>query len=168
MKYGVRKSSIKKSIKARTTGRVNRTLKSSVNPLYGKKGMGMINNSKKSVYNKVYNKTTFSAVPGISNNSSNNSSEGLNSIDSKYISYDFEKSKNQIDIKKLNKDIKYAKISIIYYPILGTIVWIFRLFEWFSIAFALFCYFMAFVGFGRFKYLTKLQKKLSNIYTSDN
>ena len=36
MKFGVRKPSLKKSLKARTTGRVKRQLKKSVNPLYGK------------------------------------------------------------------------------------------------------------------------------------
>lgn len=60
MKFGVRKPSIKRSIKARTTGRIKRSIKKSVNPLYGKKGMGYINNPKKAVYNKVYNKTTVS------------------------------------------------------------------------------------------------------------
>lgn len=58
MKFGVRKPSIKRSVKARTTGRLKRTAKKAVNPLYGKKGMGLINNPKKAVYNKVYNKTT--------------------------------------------------------------------------------------------------------------
>lgn len=58
MKVGMRKPSIKKSIKARTTGRVKRSIKSSVNPMYGKKGMGYVNDPKKAVYNKVYNKTT--------------------------------------------------------------------------------------------------------------
>lgn len=38
----VRKPSIKKSIKARTTGKAKRTIKSSVNQLYGKKGMGWV------------------------------------------------------------------------------------------------------------------------------
>lgn len=61
MKFGVRKPSIKRSVKARTTGRLKRTAKKAVNPLYGKKGMGLINNPKKAVYNKVYNKTTVSA-----------------------------------------------------------------------------------------------------------
>lgn len=60
MKFGMRTPSIKKSIKARTTGKIKRQIKSSVNPLYGKKGMGYVNNPKKAVYNKVYNKTTFS------------------------------------------------------------------------------------------------------------
>ena len=62
MKIGMRKPSIKKSIKARTTGRIKREIKSSVNPLYGKKGMGFVNNPKKSVYNKVYNKTSFGVI----------------------------------------------------------------------------------------------------------
>lgn len=59
MRMGMRKPSIKKSISARTTGRAKRAIKKSVNPLYGKKGMGLINNPKKSVYNKVYHKTSF-------------------------------------------------------------------------------------------------------------
>ena len=50
MKYGVRKPNLKKSIKARTTGKVN--------PLYGKKGMGIVNDPKKAAYNAVYNRTT--------------------------------------------------------------------------------------------------------------
>ena len=58
MKVGIRKPNIKKSIKARTTGKIKRSIKKSVNPLYGKKGMGYITDPKKAVYNKVYNKTT--------------------------------------------------------------------------------------------------------------
>ena len=60
MKFGVRKPSLKRSIKAKTTGRVKRTLKSAVNPTYGKKGVGFINNPKKSIYNKLYNNTSVS------------------------------------------------------------------------------------------------------------
>lgn len=60
MKIGMRKPSIKKSFKARTTGKAKRKLKKAVNPLYGKKGMGIVNNPKKAVYNKVYKKTSFS------------------------------------------------------------------------------------------------------------
>lgn len=60
MKIGMRKPSLKKSIKARTTGNLKRKVKKSINPFYGKKGMGWINNPKKAMYNKVYNKTTFS------------------------------------------------------------------------------------------------------------
>lgn len=63
MKFGVRKPSLKKSLKARTTGKMKRKAKSAVNPFYGKKGMGYIRNPKKAVYNKVYNKTTVGVNP---------------------------------------------------------------------------------------------------------
>ena len=59
MKVGMRKPSLKKSISARTTGKVKRTIKKTVVPGYGKKGSGWIKDPKKAVYNKVYNKTTF-------------------------------------------------------------------------------------------------------------
>ena len=60
MKIGMRKPSLKKSLRARTTGKVKRKIKKSVNPLYGKKGLGFIKSPKKSVKNKIYHKTTFS------------------------------------------------------------------------------------------------------------
>ena len=78
MKFGIRTPSIKKSVKARTTGRVKRMAKKATNPLYGKKGVGFYKNPKKAVYNKAYNKTTtslFSAnetEPKYLNNFSNN------------------------------------------------------------------------------------------------
>ena len=59
MKIGMRKPNIKKRISARTTGKIKREIKSTINPLYGKKGMAMINDPKKAVYNKIYNKTTL-------------------------------------------------------------------------------------------------------------
>lgn len=55
----MRKPSVKKSFKSRTTAKYKRAAKRAINPTYGKKGMGLINDPKKSVYNKVYNKTTF-------------------------------------------------------------------------------------------------------------
>ena len=60
MKIGMRKPSIKKSIRARTKGKAKRQLKSAVNPMYGKKGVGFIKSPSKSIKNKVYKKTTFS------------------------------------------------------------------------------------------------------------
>ncbi len=60
MKIGMRTPSLKRSIKARTTGRVKRSIKRSLIPGYGKKGMGWIKNPKKAAYNMIYNKTTFS------------------------------------------------------------------------------------------------------------
>ncbi len=60
MKFGLRTPSLKKSIRARTTGRAKRAVKRALIPGYGKKGMGWITNPKKAAYNKIYNKTTFS------------------------------------------------------------------------------------------------------------
>lgn len=60
MKIGMRKPSIKKSIKARTTGKAKRQVKKALVPGYGQKGIGFVKNPKKAVYNKVYKKTTFS------------------------------------------------------------------------------------------------------------
>ena len=60
MKFGMRKPSLKKSIRARTTGKAKRAVKKAVVLGYGKKGMGLVKNPKKAVYNKVYKKTTFS------------------------------------------------------------------------------------------------------------
>lgn len=59
MKFGIRKPSLKKSLKARTTGKAKRTMKKAVIPGYGKKGTGLIKNPKKAAYNKVYNKTSI-------------------------------------------------------------------------------------------------------------
>lgn len=59
MKMGMRKPSLKKSIKARTTGKLKRSIKRSINPLYGKKGVGFIKNPKRSIKNAIYHRTTF-------------------------------------------------------------------------------------------------------------
>lgn len=58
MKTGIRKPNIKKSISARTTGKVKRAVKKSVNPMYGKKGAGFVKDPAKSVKNAVYHRTT--------------------------------------------------------------------------------------------------------------
>ena len=60
MKFGVRKPSFKKYIKARTTGRINRAVKRAANPLYGKKGVGFVKDPSRSIKNAVYQRTTFS------------------------------------------------------------------------------------------------------------
>ena len=60
MKFGMRKPSLKKSIKARTTGKLKRKIKKSIIPGYGKNGIGFIKSPKKSIENKIYKKTTFS------------------------------------------------------------------------------------------------------------
>lgn len=73
MKVGVRKPSIKKSVKARTTGKAKRAVKKAVIPMYGKKGTGIYKDPKKAVYNKVYNKTTVGVNPltGLGKSSNN-------------------------------------------------------------------------------------------------
>jgi len=60
MKPGMRRPSLKKSLKARTTGKVKRAVKKAVVPGYGKKGMGWLKNPEKALYNKIYKKTSFS------------------------------------------------------------------------------------------------------------
>lgn len=59
-KFGYRKPSPKKSLSAKTTGKIKRQAKGSINPMYGKKGAGWINDPEKAAYNKIYNKTTTS------------------------------------------------------------------------------------------------------------
>ena len=60
MKVGMRKSSLKKSISARTKGKLTRSIKKALIPGYGKKGTGMFKDPKKALYNKRYRKATFS------------------------------------------------------------------------------------------------------------
>lgn len=60
MKIGIRKPSLKKIIKARTTTKIKKKAKGSVSPVYGKKGMGYVRDPEKAIYNKVYKKVTFS------------------------------------------------------------------------------------------------------------
>lgn len=60
MKFGMRKPSLKRSLKARTTGRAKRAVKKSVVPGYGQRGMGVVKNPKRAARNAVYKRTTFS------------------------------------------------------------------------------------------------------------
>jgi len=59
MQFGIRKPSLKKSLKARTTGKAKRRVKKALIPGYGKKGMGWIKSPKRAAYNKVYRKTSI-------------------------------------------------------------------------------------------------------------
>ena len=105
MKIGPRKPSIKKSIKARTTGRAKRQIKKAVIPGYGKKGTGWIKDPKKAAYNKVYNKTTYGVNP-----LSNTSGARKNN----YISTNFDN--NALDRKEI---IKPTLIEILLTIFLG-------------------------------------------------
>lgn len=60
MKLGLRTPSLSKSLKAKTTGMLKRSIKKTVNPLYGKSGVGFVKDPAKSTKDKVYKKTTFS------------------------------------------------------------------------------------------------------------
>ena len=59
MKMGFRTPSLSKSFKAMTTGRIKRSIKRTISPLYGKKNIGLITNPQKSIYNRVYKRTTI-------------------------------------------------------------------------------------------------------------
>lgn len=60
MKYGIRKPNLKRSLKARTTGKLKRRVKRTVNPLYGKRGMGFIFHPFKAIYGWIYRRVTIS------------------------------------------------------------------------------------------------------------
>ena len=59
MKLGMRKPSWRKSLSARTKGRMTRAVKKALSPGYGKKGMGWLH-PKRKLYNEAYRRTTFS------------------------------------------------------------------------------------------------------------
>lgn len=63
MKIGLRSRSFKKSLGAMTTGRLKRTVRSNINPLYGKSGINKIKNPKKYIDDKIYHKFTI-GMPG--------------------------------------------------------------------------------------------------------
>ena len=58
MKLGMRTPSPTRSVKAKTTGRLKRAAKKSVNPVYGHKGMGYLKDPERAVKNKIYHKVT--------------------------------------------------------------------------------------------------------------
>ena len=60
MKIGLRTPNLKKSLKARTTGKLKRQMKKAIIPGYGQKGMGYMKDPERAIKNKIYHKTTFS------------------------------------------------------------------------------------------------------------
>ena len=52
MKFGMRKPSLKRSLKARTMGKWKRQAKKALIPGYGRKGMGWIRNPRKAAYTR--------------------------------------------------------------------------------------------------------------------
>lgn len=65
MKVGLRTPNLKKSIKARTTGRAKRKLKRAINPVYGRKGVGYIKDPERAVKNRFYHKLTVDPLDPI-------------------------------------------------------------------------------------------------------
>ena len=83
MKFGIRKPSLKKSLKARTTGKLKRSVKKALTPGYGKKGMGWIKNPRKAAYNKVYNMTSVSLFPARTSSGKTNRKRTTNAASAK-------------------------------------------------------------------------------------
>jgi hypothetical protein len=77
MKIGMRRPSLKRSISARTIGRLNRSIKRAVIPGYGRRGMGILH-PKKALYNRVYRRTTFSIFDLLGSSSSGNRRSSAN------------------------------------------------------------------------------------------
>lgn len=71
MKIGIRKPSLTKSLKARTTSKLKRQVKRAIIPTYGQKGTGFIKNPKRTLYNKVYNQTTIDVFGSVKKGSTN-------------------------------------------------------------------------------------------------
>lgn len=128
MKIGYRTPNLKKSLKARTTGKAKRTLKKAVDPLYGKKGIGYINDSKKAVYNKVYAKTTTDGLAPIKKaaqtteiKKSSTSKSTAKSIPAQSnLNYKYENGK--IIIGKNTYTVKQLKNYILWLAILGWVI----------------------------------------------
>lgn len=78
MKFGYRKPNLKKSIKARTTGKIKRSVRKSINPVYGKNGIAYAKNPKKAIQNSIYHKTTFDTTKSIKNTILNTYSKPMN------------------------------------------------------------------------------------------
>ncbi len=85
MKIGVRKPSLSKSLKARTTSKLKRQVKRSVLPTYGQKGTDIIKNPKRAIYNKIYNQTTVDALGSIKKGKSQKQNQAINTLVDKKI-----------------------------------------------------------------------------------
>ena len=66
MKFGMRTPSIKKSIKARTTGKAKRAVKKALIPGYGKKCAGWIKNPSCTFFSVPWNQSFLNSSLGFS------------------------------------------------------------------------------------------------------
>lgn len=78
---GFRKPSVKKSFSARTTGRINRSVKRATNPFYGKKGTGFVRDPERSIKNAVYHRTTTGGLSSMKRSKVKNDEEPNSSFD---------------------------------------------------------------------------------------
>lgn len=122
MKMGLRTPSLKKSFKARTTGRAKRAIKRVVIPAYGKKGAGFIKDPKKAMYNKVYQKTTVDGLASVRKVSSNKNSSNTKANSNKKVTTNIEPQNKKNVSNVITKDGKakiggkfYSKKSILRY-----------------------------------------------------
>lgn len=124
MKVGLRTPSIKKSVKARTTGKITRTAKKSVNPLYGKKGMGFVKDPGRSVENSIYHKTTFgvSDVVNVSSPAAANNRINSNSSVNNFILVKQRRSKGRIVLAAFGALFFLSGISVLVQGTWGGII----------------------------------------------
>lgn len=150
MKVGMRKPSIKKSVKARTTRAVKRKAKKSVNPLYGKSGMGYLKDPEKAIKNKIYHKTTVGLNDiisfdntddydaddyefcTVSNKDSSRQQSKIEELDEKLKKYNEEHKRvpTEKELKRTIKLSKYALLPLSIFLILISIAfkdWIFTI-----------------------------------------
>jgi len=125
MKFGIRTLSVKKSFKAKTTGKLKRSLKKSVNPLYGKKGMGYINNPKRAIYNKIYHQTSVSMKDVILTNhtkTKSNHSQASKPVITKMNATDYLKIKKNYQRKKYLLLVILITIILCFFNILFLLI----------------------------------------------
>lgn len=103
-KIKMRTPSVKRSVSARTTGRISRSAKKAVNPFYGKKGMGYIKDPEKAIKNSLYHKTTT----GISD-LGKSSKSGSSTVDFNFPSSGYIKEDVQLDPER--PKLEPAKIT---------------------------------------------------------
>ena len=139
MKYGIRKPSVKKSISARTTGKMKRTVKKAANPMYGKKGSGVMRNPQKSMYNKVYSNTSV----GLSDLYSSNDDIDLHSDD---IDFSFEDFSSFVPPHSSKYYKVCGNVSIIFSIIVLLLGVLFLLIDLFAIVIILIGLFLLYLG----------------------
>ena len=147
MKIGMRKPSLTRSLKARTTSKWKRQAKKAIIPCYGKKGMGWVKNPKKAMYNKVYHKTTF-GLSDLFKSSKKSKKKVDNNKQQSILASNGKKQHTSKDYKKTSLDFLIISIILLFLiPPLGV-----RL---------LFFSFMMFL-IGRFTAKQEKKKKIDN------